>query len=103
MCRKDVLPRDTVDASDPPAAPNSGLASSLTFHLLHDFLDALDMVRQLQLVPQLRGLIGGVVNQQRAVSDVAGCNLKFNVFRWKLALLFHRLTPLQGGSNHQPM
>jgi hypothetical protein len=54
-------------------------------------------------VPQLRSLIGGVVNQQRAVSDVAGGYLKLNVFCREFAILFHRLTPLQGGSNHQPM
>ena len=61
------------------------------------------MMLEFQLVPQLRSLIRGVVNQQRAVSDVAGGYLKLNVFCWKLALLFHRLTPLQGGANHQPM
>jgi hypothetical protein len=61
------------------------------------------MVLKFQLVPQLRSLIGGVVNQKRTVSDVAGGYLKLNVFCRKLAFVFHRLTPLQGGSNHLPM
>ena len=92
MCRKDVLPRDTAGASDPPAAPNSGLASSLTFQFLHDLLEPLEMMLEFQLVPQLRSLIRGVVNQQRTISDVAGGYLKLNVFCRKLAFDLHHAT-----------
>jgi hypothetical protein len=49
------------------------------------------MMLKLNLVPQLRSLIGGIVNQQRTVSDVAGGYLKLNVFCRKLAFLFHHL------------